>query len=255
VLGLQTEFRIPVAVPKTWRVVQLLSPRYTGQFGPGKVVTKAAKVITSSNDPKIKLPGVSTRNGPLPRRRRSLSVQFLPFGVVTLLSTADPWVFDQEDPRFFERIPPEWVQTDNAGRETLLPNRQDWIPERLEVHPDGKIGPDGIEAAFIEAPFRFCLAGGVSYDVRKNSRDFDRVAGIGGEGHSSATTILSLSTHKYLKSTDGISETARKLLAFSDNRQDAALQTTVVNSPGFQKSSGGAVTEWLLPGLREAPDK
>jgi ATP-dependent helicase YprA (DUF1998 family)/very-short-patch-repair endonuclease len=140
------------------------------------------------------------------------------------LSTSSPWDFNESSPSFFERIPPEWVQVDAKGRAVLLPNRRDYLPEPLEVRPDGAVGPDGLKVAFIEAPFRFCLAGGISYDVRKTSRDFERVAGIGGEGRSSATTVLSLSTHRELKKVEGIHDEARKLLAFSDNRQDASLQ-------------------------------
>jgi len=140
------------------------------------------------------------------------------------LSASNPWIFDENDPAFLQRIPEDWVQTDTNGRQTVMPSRKDYLPERISVFPDGTIGANGVEVAWFEAPFRFCLAGGVSYDVRKNSKDFERIAGIGGEGRSSATTVLSLSTYKQLQNVDGISERARKLLAFSDNRQDASLQ-------------------------------
>ena len=44
------------------------------------------------------------------------------------------------------------------------------------------------------------------------------------EGRSSATTVISLSAVRALRSCDGLDESARKLLSFSDNRQDASLQ-------------------------------
>ena len=46
----------------------------------------------------------------------------------------------------------------------------------------------------------------------------------GSEGRSTATTILSLSTILGLKDVEGIAERGRKLLSFTDNRQDASLQ-------------------------------
>jgi superfamily II DNA/RNA helicase/very-short-patch-repair endonuclease len=140
------------------------------------------------------------------------------------LSTASPWNFDQSSTRLLEGIPQEWILTNAQGDVEIMPARQKDLPRSLHVSPEGKVGPGGAPVAFVEAPFRFCLAGGVSYNVRKGSKDFERVAGIGGEGRSSATTILSLSTYKQLQSVDGISAQARKLLAFSDNRQDASLQ-------------------------------
>jgi ATP-dependent helicase YprA (DUF1998 family)/very-short-patch-repair endonuclease len=139
------------------------------------------------------------------------------------LSTPLPWCFD-DDEKLRERIPQDWILVDTDGRETIAPNHRDHLPVRLSVGLDGTVGPDGIETAFVEVPFRFCLAGAVSYAVRKGSKDFERVAGIGGEGRSSATTILSLSNYKQLQSAKEIAERARKLLVFSDNRQDASLQ-------------------------------
>jgi ATP-dependent helicase YprA (DUF1998 family)/very-short-patch-repair endonuclease len=139
------------------------------------------------------------------------------------VSSSLPWCFDDQD-KLLERLPQDWILVDAQGNETIAPNRRDYLPQRMAVEPDGTIGPNGLDAAFVEVPFRFCLGGGVSYSVRKGSKDFQRVAGIGGEGRSSATTVLSLSTYKQLQSDDEITERARKLLVFSDNRQDASLQ-------------------------------
>src|SRR5207248_6927187 len=72
-------------------------------------------------------------------------------------------------------------------------------------------------------PFRFCLNCGVSYGSRQNS-DFPKLASLGSEGRSTATTILTLSAIRNLNREDDLTSKARKLLSFTDNRQDASLQ-------------------------------
>ncbi len=69
---------------------------------------------------------------------------------------------------------------------------------------------------------RFCPGCGVSYDFRQRS-DIAKLTSLGTEGRSTATTIISLFTLLGLKDED-VAEKARKLLSFTDNRQDAALQ-------------------------------
>ena len=53
--------------------------------------------------------------------------------------------------------------------------------------------------------------------------EFTKLSGLSSEGRSSATTILALSALKHLIGTD-LDERTKKLLAFTDNRQDASLQ-------------------------------
>jgi hypothetical protein len=50
------------------------------------------------------------------------------------------------------------------------------------------------------------------------------LATLGSEGRSTATTILSLSTVRHLRKDEALRPDARKLLSFTDNRQDASLQ-------------------------------
>jgi very-short-patch-repair endonuclease len=73
------------------------------------------------------------------------------------------------------------------------------------------------------APFRFCQHCGVSYGMRQTS-DFAKVTTLGSEGRSTATTILTLSTIRHLQQDEGLLQEAKKLLSFTDNRQDASLQ-------------------------------
>ena len=64
---------------------------------------------------------------------------------------------------------------------------------------------------------------GVSYDMRQRS-DIGKLTSLGTEGRSTATTILSLSAIRHLKKEESLDIKARKLLSFTDNRQDASLQ-------------------------------
>jgi len=140
------------------------------------------------------------------------------------LDRKKPWNFDRRSDEFLQRVPQDWLETDEEGKERVRVSQEDFLPKSLSILPSGAIGEGGELVAFIESPFRFCLFSGVSYQVTKRSTDFERIAGIGGEGRSSATTVLSLATYRKLKDSDSLSPSARKLLAFTDNRQDASLQ-------------------------------
>ena len=54
--------------------------------------------------------------------------------------------------------------------------------------------------------------------------DFAKLATLGSEGRSTATTLLSLSAVRHLRREETIPAESRTLLSFTDNRQDASLQ-------------------------------
>ena len=80
-----------------------------------------------------------------------------------------------------------------------------------------------MDGHYFPAPFRFCLSCGISYAMALRS-DFTKLGSLGSEGRSSATTLLSLSAISGLKEADDLEDEARKILSFTDNRQDASLQ-------------------------------
>ncbi|MBI4506370.1 MAG: DUF1998 domain-containing protein, partial [Chloroflexi bacterium] len=55
-------------------------------------------------------------------------------------------------------------------------------------------------------------------------KDFSRLAALSSEGRSTATTILSIAIVRALRDDAAVPAGARKLLSFTDNRQDASLQ-------------------------------
>jgi ATP-dependent helicase YprA (DUF1998 family) len=135
------------------------------------------------------------------------------------LSTEAPWPTDEAE--VLRRLPDDWLE---PGGERVRREYRDYRPELVRLDLQGAIAGEGQEAYYIPAPFRFCLRCGVSYKVRADSPDFARLATLGSEGRSTATTILSLSAVRTLREQTDLPERARKLLSFTDNRQDASLQ-------------------------------
>lgn len=122
-----------------------------------------------------------------------------------------------------QRLPESWLETRNDGTVRLVATRKDRVPVRCLVRPDGVEGQGGMEAWFVPAPFLFCLHCGVEYDARQRS-DFGKLATLGTEGRSSATSLLTLTGIRRLRRDGSLEPKARKLLSFTDNRQDASLQ-------------------------------
>ena len=81
----------------------------------------------------------------------------------------------------------------------------------------------GTTAWFVPSPFRFCLCCGVAYPARQRS-DNAKLATLGSGGRSTATTILSAAAVRSLLTDPAVDAREKKLLAFTDNRQDASLQ-------------------------------
>ena len=136
------------------------------------------------------------------------------------ISADDPWPTEQLD--IVKRVPDSWTEIID-GRQILRDHYRHRVPRPLTLTPDAVEGQGDIRAHFIQAPFPFCVHCGVAYDARQIS-DFGKLATLGSEGRSTATTILSLSTVRRLQQDRSLDVEARKLLSFTDNRQDASLQ-------------------------------
>lgn len=141
------------------------------------------------------------------------------FGFLTPHGTDPAFTFaDQE-----EDYPETWLEFDASGTPTRVKSYYRAArPQSVAVAPDGTLG-SGIRAWFIPGKFRFCLRcrrtqGGAA-------RDRNRLASLSAEGRSSATTVLVGSALRWMHGGDsGLTAHKRKLLGFTDNRQDAALQ-------------------------------
>ncbi|MGD9525489.1 MAG: helicase-related protein, partial [Pseudonocardia sp.] len=136
-----------------------------------------------------------------------------------------PWPASIQDALDRRRLPESWLTDDEHGNEVVRDNLLKYLPTAVTVDPYGEEGRGELKAAFISAPFRFCLHCGVSYEQVRGS-DFAKLATLGQEGRSSATSLVSASILRSLRQipAEFLDRKARKLLTFVDNRQDASLQ-------------------------------
>ncbi|MGW1144519.1 DEAD/DEAH box helicase [Streptomyces sp. NPDC002454] len=146
------------------------------------------------------------------------------------LSTANPWPERVGDAIGQRRFPDSWLTFDERkGAPALIASRKKRAPQPVWVRPDGTScapADGGVYAAYLPAPFLFCLECGVGYEQVKE-RDFAKLMTLDQEGRSTATSVVSASIVRHLKSVpEGeLGRDARKLLTFVDNRQDASLQS------------------------------
>ncbi len=152
-------------------------------------------------------------------------------------SSDNPWpATDQE---IIERLPEDWLEEFHGGLR-VRSNQRKYVPQSFSVAPDGVAGTADADQAslsdasgatgaaslrmqFVPAPFRLCLHCGVTYGARQQS-DFSKVTELSSGGRSTDTTILSISLLRTLRNDADLKKEARKLLSFTDNRQDASLQ-------------------------------
>jgi ATP-dependent helicase YprA (DUF1998 family) len=127
-----------------------------------------------------------------------------------------------------DALPDNWFNTRQSGQRTSpRPGFAEFIPRRLHVVPNGDVrnAPDERTSPcwFLRRPFLTCLHCGVVY-TKRDKNDFGKLARLSSEGRSTATTLQSISTVSHLRREGTVDETARKLMSFTDNRQDASLQ-------------------------------
>jgi ATP-dependent helicase YprA (DUF1998 family)/very-short-patch-repair endonuclease len=134
-----------------------------------------------------------------------------------------PWVADDLEQLIEDNLLPEdWLEPHNGGLRVKSSQKKK-LPETVYVTPRGEVDINGTPYTFVRSPFPFCLNCGVTYSGRERS-DFGKLATLSSEGRSTATTVLSLAAIRALRRDEALKRKARKLLSFTDNRQDASLQ-------------------------------
>ena len=141
------------------------------------------------------------------------------FGFLTPHAANDPtFMFAERD----EDYPETWVEFDASGNPRLKKYYRDARARRFVVAPDGHVG-SGMKVWFLPGKFRLCLRCGSTQGG--SARDRTRLASLSAEGRSSATTVLVASVLRWMHGAEsGLDPYTRKVLGFTDNRQDAALQ-------------------------------
>lgn len=142
------------------------------------------------------------------------------------VSDDKPWPRTLEEVLDQGRLPDSWIQSDEHHQYQVRESRRDRLPRPITVDVYGVEGRGELNAAFVPGAFHFCLHCGVSYETKRGSKDFTQLASLSQEGRSSATSLISGTIVRALKvvPADSLPESARKLLTFVDNRQDASLQ-------------------------------
>ena len=88
------------------------------------------------------------------------------------------------------RLPAEWIEEKN-GSLRVKTTRRKHLPQPTRVEGNGEVVSDGgLEAASLDANFRFCLCCGVSYVGRAGK--LTKLASLSSEGRSTATTLLTM---------------------------------------------------------------
>jgi len=122
-----------------------------------------------------------------------------------------------------DRYPETWLEPKKDGELRLRSSYKKRQPHHVRVDAEGRHTSDGTPGWYIPGNFAFCLRCGVVHPAA--GKESLRLTGLSGEGRSSATTMLTLAALRYLyEEDDQLSEEAKKVLGFTDNRQDAALQ-------------------------------
>ncbi|OJH79417.1 MAG: ATP-dependent helicase [Stenotrophomonas maltophilia] len=159
----------------------------------------------------------------------------------------DPRPGDLEFSGRIEDYPEAWIETPASGEPRLKRTHRHLEARQILVQPNGHVGT-GRAYWFLPGKFRFCLQ---CRDVHgAQGKDVNRLAALSAEGRSSATTLLTTSVLRWMHggAANGIDIDKRKLLGFTDNRQDAALQAGHFNDFTFVTLLRGAI----FRALREA---
>jgi ATP-dependent helicase YprA (DUF1998 family)/very-short-patch-repair endonuclease len=142
------------------------------------------------------------------------------------ISAAAPWPVAGSS-TVLERLPEFMRETTAQGVERVRPDSRGDVPESVFVDAAGHIVPEGegTQAAIIRRNFLFCLEPtcGVAY-TRSQRSERNKLATLGIDNRSTATTILAVRSLIELQADRELKPEARKLLSFTDNRQDASLQ-------------------------------
>lgn len=143
-----------------------------------------------------------------------------------------------------EGYPESWRE-EKSGIERLRGYRKKRMPVSYLIGADGSFGAGGSEFWFVPGKFAFCLC--CHDEPTQGMRERSKLAGLSGEGRSSATTLLVASALEWMnKPSSGVPETKRKLLGFTDNRQDAALQSGHFNDFLFVSLLRGAILHAVI---------
>lgn len=143
-----------------------------------------------------------------------------------------------------DSYPEDWRE-EQRGSVRLRANRAKQAPMRMCVAADGRVTPEGRAFWFIPGRLGFCPC---CLDVpASRSSERTKLGGLSAEGRSSATTLIVSTALEWMnRPENAVPADKRKLLGFTDNRQDAALQAGHFNDFLFISLLRGAILKAVL---------
>ncbi len=122
-------------------------------------------------------------------------------------------------------LPEAWLNRSKSGNVTVIKKYRGRIPQKIYFNESGAFSENdelGFEGWYMPVRLLFDPTSGTFFESRASERS--KLSTLGTEGRSTSTTILSLLIVMELVK-NGFSFKDQKLLSFTDNRQDAALQS------------------------------
>jgi Lhr-like helicase len=136
--------------------------------------------------------------------------------------------------------PDDWQEENASGQLRLKSAHRGKHDGRLvTVCKDGTLGDGGVPAWYFSGKYRFCPECG--YQPPSQARETNKLASLSAEGRSSATTLIVSTILAWMERDGSLNRYTRKLLGFTDNRQDAALQAGHFNDFIFVTLLRGAI--------------
>lgn len=130
-----------------------------------------------------------------------------------------------------EELPDNWLEWRKSGPR-VKERYQPHLPQQLWIEADGSVSrvetASGNAAWWTPRPLMMCLRCRASYDLRQRS-EFTKLVTLSQTGRSTATTVVGAAAVTGLREDEQVPADAQKLLSFTDNRQDAALQAGHLN--------------------------
>ena len=137
--------------------------------------------------------------------------------------------------------PDNWLEVTATGQPRLKSSHRGKHEGRMmRLGSNGRYADDGLLCWFFPGAFRFCPH--CKNEPPSQARDINKLAGLSAEGRSSATTLITSAALDWMEQAgEPVEAHRRKLLGFTDNRQDAALQSGHFNDFIFVTLLRGAM--------------
>ena len=137
-----------------------------------------------------------------------------------LVTDMDVWNPEKD----LEKLPDAWVQVDKLGNYRIQKKYSKKLPKKIFYDQKGNYSESDeypFVGWFMQAKLLFDPTCGAQYNPQTSERT--KLTRLSSEGRSTSTTVLSFSILNQLEE-NGFGFSDQKLLSFTDNRQDAALQ-------------------------------